>query len=183
MPDRPCGICQAVTRQSQPRPSEGHPEGAWRCSRCGAVTVPPKRSRFDAPLAAPGDLFGAQPTGETRPAWRPVVLDADATREATDAAIARSRDGAGADLLPLYLDAIRAVAERQAALTSDDVWAELGTAPATRAEGSALGPAFLEAERRGWVRSTGNAVRSRRPESHGNYMTVWSSLVVRERAA
>ena len=72
------------------------------------------------------------------------------------------------------LDALHVVARRQAELTGDDVWQQLGEVDDRYA--AAMGPIFRMAAKAGVITSTGRFVESQRPSRHRCGIRVWRSL-------
>jgi DNA-binding IclR family transcriptional regulator len=92
-----------------------------------------------------------------------------------EVAIAQVEEHAAPDVRSLLLKAVRAVAERQPMLTSEDViLAYTGTTPH---EPRVLGAVMREAKRQGWIVPTEEWRLSVRPESHRRPQRVWRSLV------
>ena len=75
------------------------------------------------------------------------------------------------------LDALHTVARRQAELTGDDVWQQLGEVDERYA--AAMGPIFRMAAKAGVITSAGRFVESQRPSRHRCGIRVWQSLVHR----
>lgn len=109
------------------------------------------------------------------------ILDkAEASRQ-TEAGVAKAKkklqgiQGGGWRLGAIV--ALEAVARRQAELTGDDVWAELGEVDPRY--GAQMGVVFRFAQGQGLIKSTGRFVESKRPSRHRSGIRVWASLVQR----
>lgn len=60
--------------------------------------------------------------------------------------------------------------------TSDDVWAYI--VKGSGVEPRAMGPAFMRAAKKGYIRKTGRTVPSTRPVCHAGPKTVWRSCLL-----
>ena len=85
-------------------------------------------------------------------------------------------------VLPIWkqnaISALQVTARRRREFIVDDVW-EVGGLPETR-ENRALGAVMQRGVREGWIENTGRRIPSARKTCHGNYRTVWRSLVYGE---
>lgn len=85
---------------------------------------------------------------------------------------------AGDAFQTLALEAIRQVAQHRDTFIVDDVWTVLPCDDDTKTTyGSQIGPLLRQAARSGWIRASGDAVRSGRGPTHGHHVTVWRSLI------
>lgn len=73
------------------------------------------------------------------------------------------------------VEAIRALARRQAELTTDDVWERLGRD--ADIEGRAMGAAMRTAAKLGYIRRTDRTHKSERVACHRRDLRVWESLL------
>lgn len=104
------------------------------------------------------------------------IWDLAAAQAARDSAVADVEVPA-APWVAIAREALRAVAERQATLTSDDVWQELerrGVPPP--AEGRAMGPVMVRARKEGLIVPMGYT-QGTNPKHHADVMRVYRSLV------
>ena len=107
------------------------------------------------------------------------ILDrAEAVRQ-TEAGIAKAahklEDERGAAWRAEALAAVRRVAERQEALTGDDVWQELGAV--SEFYSAQIGIVFRQAKKLCYIETTAQFVESQRPARHRSGIRVWRSLV------
>jgi hypothetical protein len=95
-----------------------------------------------------------------------------------DEAMGRADDHASPTFKAAALQAIRYVALRREAMTTDPVWRVLQTwGVAMPHEPRALGPLMLSAVRYGWLRKTDRTRNSVLPDCHGRPKAVYVSLL------
>lgn len=87
---------------------------------------------------------------------------------------------AGANANPSWkqaaLEAVRKVALRLPAFTTDPIWAELGGFPNTH-DSRAMGYIIRQAVSLGYIENTGRTERTSRRSNHARPLTVWKSLL------
>ena len=105
------------------------------------------------------------------------VLDPVRAHAVTEVGVARSGDHAADDWVDEMRDGIQRVARRQARLTSDDLWVEVGPDAIGRGNPSALGSVFRSVARDGVIELTSDLRESQRPAHHRKPLRVWRSLV------
>jgi hypothetical protein len=93
------------------------------------------------------------------------------TTDAIDAAAAGADEG----WLRRAVQEIRWLASVRPTFTSDQVWAVLEESGVSTREPRALGAAFREAQRAGYIRPTGQYVPTQRPEAHNRPIRVWAA--------
>lgn len=81
------------------------------------------------------------------------------------------------DWIQKAVSIIRAIARIYPTLTSDMVWKSIETAPK---EPRAMGAAFREAARRGYIEPTDRVQKSKRPACHSRPIRVWRSRILLE---
>ena len=107
------------------------------------------------------------------------ILDKAEAGRQTEAGVRRVRkrlvDPEALEWRARALEALRTVARRQAELTGDDVWQQLGEVDERYA--AAMGPIFRMAAKAGAIASTGRFAESTRPSRHRCGIRVWRSLI------
>ena len=112
----------------------------------------------------------------------PSVLDLGRAHAATEAAIARIEASARAAYLDMLVEGVRSVALGQLQLASDQVWEHLGIERMHQGNPSALGVAFRNAAKLGYIRPQGERKDSERPTTHRRPLRIWESRIYRGHA-
>jgi len=94
----------------------------------------------------------------------------------TDEAIQRADDHARATWKEAALDGVRVLSFSKERFTTDDVWEYLESAGRTTHEPRAMGAIMRKAVKEGFIRNTGEFVKSRRPECHCRPVAVWEAV-------
>jgi len=94
----------------------------------------------------------------------------------TNAAIKKADDHANAEWKEAALDIVRVLSFSTERFTTDDVWEYLESAGRTTHEPRAMGAIMRKAVKEGYIRSTGEFVKSRRPECHCRPVAVWEAV-------
>lgn len=103
-------------------------------------------------------------------------FDVEQAERARDIGIARV-EASTAEWQAEALRVIREISVRQAQLTTDDVWRELGRD--ADVEGRAMGAAMRMAAQLGYVRRTDRTQKSERVACHRRDVRVWESVLCR----
>jgi hypothetical protein len=105
-------------------------------------------------------------------------FDAAAARDARDEAIQRVDEHAEKRWKAAALNAVRFIAEKRDAFTTDAVWWLLDQQDIEPPhEERALGAIMQRAARQGWIEPTDRTRKSVRPACHARDLRVWRSLL------
>ena len=102
-------------------------------------------------------------------------FDRDEAFRRADEGIARADSGVQPIWKQEAITALKTTAELRSEFIVDDVW-EIAGLPETR-ENRALGAVMQLGVRERWIENTGRRIPSARKSCHGNYRTVWRSLL------
>lgn len=96
--------------------------------------------------------------------------------ESAQRGIDQAERNANEDWKEAALECVRTAAKQLHELTADDVLELLEKESVETHNMAALGPVFLRAAKRGWIRNSNRMVQSRIPRRHRK-ITVWESLI------
>lgn len=93
--------------------------------------------------------------------------------ELTTGAIEAAADNADADWMAAALRMVKLLCAIKTSFSTDEVWDAMEDSPERTHDPRAMGAVMRQAAKLGWVRSTGQYVKSNRPECHRRPVLIW----------
>ncbi len=98
-------------------------------------------------------------------------------KEVTEEAIQRSANHADPHWMEVALFWLQHVCQNESRFTVDVLCEALSHTEAKTHDNSALGPVMQHGAKQGWMRKTGEYVKSKDPKKHCRVLPVWESLL------